>query len=35
MHRFEVHLNESACRKSEWLGLEQVTTVISYMNILW
>ena len=25
MHIFEVHSNESACRKSDRLGLEQVT----------
>ena len=34
MHSFEVHLNESACRKSGRLGLEQViilTCVIGYI----
>ena len=28
MHSFEVHSNESACRKSGRLGLEQVYTII-------
>ena len=27
MHSFEVHSNESACRKSGLLGLEQVLTL--------
>ena len=28
MHRFEVHSNESECRKSDRLGLEQVSSVL-------
>ena len=30
MHSFEVHSNESACRKSGRLGLEQVLILIVY-----
>ena len=33
MHSFEVHSNESGCRKSDRLGLEQVI-VVSYMNYI-
>ena len=29
MHSFEVHSNESACRKSGRLGLEQVISGVS------
>ena len=32
MHSFEVHLNESACRKKVRLGLEQVITIANYRN---
>ena len=34
MHSFEVHSNESACRKSDRLGLEQVLYVFTYKYIL-
>ena len=30
MHSFEVHSNESACRKNGRLGLEQVTNKDKY-----
>ena len=33
MHSFEVHSNESACRKSGRLGLDQVLTEIAYDRI--
>ena len=32
MHRFEVHSNESVCRKSGRLGLEQVTSQVSQVT---
>ena len=33
MHSFEVHSNESTCRKSEHLGLEQVIEyILGLMN---
>ena len=34
MHSFEVHSNESACRKSGCLGLEQVTNGFIFLKIL-
>ena len=38
MHSFEVHSNESACRKSDRLGLEQVIrgilTCINYQSVI-
>ena len=34
MHSFEVHSNESACRKSGRLGLEQVLTVPTQVQFL-
>ena len=33
MHSFEVHSNESACRKSGHLGLEQVITDLHYFCV--
>ena len=33
MHSFEVHSNESACRKSGRLGLEQVLGGLGLMDI--
>ena len=33
MHSFEVHSNESACRKSGSIGLEQVTIEVNQQEI--
>ena len=36
MHSFEVHSNESACRKSGRLGMEQVTCIQDHLSFfLW
>ena len=34
MHSFEVHLNESACRKKVRLGLEQVRCPLHWRQLL-
>ena len=35
MHIFEVHSNETACRKIGRLGLEQVFELVMYPDIKW